>query len=136
MEILELSTQLLNSIKTHPVLEVYEEYLDYFRIYSVYIINYSTALGKLSKSTIAKELSLVELQLDLLKPIQRIPQLKILFQKICINNQEERVKIILEKVLSVAKYINDSIKEHEAFVKWMNLESQLLGYPGNLSKTL
>lgn len=108
------------------------EYLEYFRIYSVYIINYSNALDKLSKSSIEREISLVELELDLLKPIQRIPQLKLFFEKISRKNIDERGKLVLEKVLNVAKYINQTISDRELFIKWINLDSQLLGYPGHL----
>lgn len=132
MEILTLSREIVDKTKVNGAIKTYLEYLDYFRIYSVYIINYSNALDKLSKSSIVTEISLVELQLDLLKPIQRIPQLKLIFERICRKTNDEGAKMVLDKVYSVAKYINQTIGERELFVKWVNLEHQLLGYPGQL----
>jgi hypothetical protein len=70
--------------------------------------------------------------LDLLKPIQRLPQLKLFFEKICRKSSDPKAKKVLEKVLEVAKYINQAILDRELFLKWVNLESQLLGYPGIL----
>lgn len=135
LEILKLSMEIIDNFKNNEPLQIYLDYLDYFRIYSVYIINYSNALDRLSKSSIAREISLVELQLDLLKPIQRIPQLKLFFEKIARKVNDHRGKLVLEKVLIVASYINQTISDRELFVKWVNLESQLLGYPGHLCKS-
>ena len=87
---------------------------------------------QLSKSSIAREISLVELQLDLLRPIQRLPQLRLFFEKISRKSGHPIAAQVLEKVLVVAKYINQAIKDRELFVKWVQLESRLIGYPGQL----
>ena len=130
---MELSQNMLLIIDSNSktVLETFMEFIDYYRIYSIYILNYSNALDKLAKSCISREISLLDLQLDLLKPIQRLPQLKLFFEKISKNNSQ--AKLVLEKVLNVATYINVKIQERELYWKWVNLESRILGYPGSLS---
>jgi hypothetical protein len=132
LEILQLSRSILANLETNGALETWLEYIDYYRIYSVYILNYSLALDTLSKSTISREISLVELQLDLLKPIQRLPQLKLFFEKISRKSENPIAAQVLAKVLEVAKYINQAIKDRELFVKWVDLDNRLIGYPGQL----
>ncbi|KAI3653520.1 hypothetical protein MP228_001467 [Amoeboaphelidium protococcarum] len=123
----------------------------FFKIYSVYVKNYQTAiqlvmelerkhtgfnqfLNNIAKSTQCKGLSF---QAYILAPVQRIPRYKLLLEDLLKHTPAEHTDYLpLQKALrsieGVASFVNEMIREQEGMMKVLSLQRNM----ANLSEDL
>ncbi|KAI9291816.1 Dbl homology domain-containing protein [Neoconidiobolus thromboides FSU 785] len=131
--------------------DIFCQLAPYFRMYSLYVKNFNSALAVISEqmgksvafATFLKDKKIVEqckglpFESYLILPVQRIPRYKLLIEDLIKRTHSSHVDYDnlvkgLDIVSKAATFVNETIRQHEMFMDMLLIQKSLQGFNENL----